>query len=207
VERRNVANRGGRIRQYRNVPRFPPKMRRSNRRAQAGQREGYCKKLRSNIGCLGIVGIARPPSRPVDAPSHGFPAPRTLEAVVAFAVHHRPRRLVDRHMVDLLRRQAGAVGQERRPVCLRRRLAAARRARSPPTPYIRRRRQCTGSWCSGIGSSRNNGRGVVGSRINGAMLIAARAVDRRFEVERRHLARRRERQPMQFAAAFRLRHD
>ena len=101
MERRNVANRGGRIRQSRNAPRFPPKMRRSNRRAQAGQREGYCKKLRSNIGCLGIVGIARPPSRPVDAPSHGFPAPRTLEAVVAFAVHHRPRRLVDRHMVDL----------------------------------------------------------------------------------------------------------
>jgi len=33
----------------------------------------------------------------MDTPSHGFPAPRALEAVAAFVVHG-PRRLVDRHM-------------------------------------------------------------------------------------------------------------
>ncbi len=30
-------------------------------------------------------------------------------------------------------------------------------ARSRPTPHSRR--QCTGSWCSGVGSSQNSGRG------------------------------------------------
>ena len=48
----------------------------------------------------------------MDTPGHGFTAPRASEAVTAFAVHHRPRRLVDRHILDLPRRQARAAGQE-----------------------------------------------------------------------------------------------
>jgi hypothetical protein len=46
------------------------------------------------------VGRGRPPRRTTDAPSHGLPTPGALEAVVAFAIHHGPRRLVDRHIID-----------------------------------------------------------------------------------------------------------
>src|SRR4029077_13447415 len=45
----------------------------------------------------------------MDTPSHGLSAPRALEAVVAFAVHHRPGRPVDRHIVDFPRRQTRAL--------------------------------------------------------------------------------------------------
>src|SRR6266702_8701178 len=48
----------------------------------------------------------------MDTPGHGLPAPWAPEAVVAFVVHHRPWRHVDRHMVDLPRRQASGAGQE-----------------------------------------------------------------------------------------------
>jgi hypothetical protein len=48
---------------------------------------------------------------------------------------------------------------------------------------------------------------MLGSRINATMLIAARTVDHRLEPKRRYLPERREGQPMQFAAAFRLYHD
>src|SRR5882757_4641735 len=48
---------------------------------------------------------------------------------------------------------------------------------------------------------------MLGSRIDGTMLIAGGAVDRRLEPKGGYLAKRREGQRMQFAAVFRLCHD
>ena len=78
--------------------------------------------------------------RPVDAPSHGLSAPRAFEAVIAFVIHHRSRRRVDRHMVDLPRRQAGpaccdgnsAAGEAQKRSSLARRAASEKKASTSP---------------------------------------------------------------------------
>jgi hypothetical protein len=48
---------------------------------------------------------------------------------------------------------------------------------------------------------------MLGSGINGTMLVATRTVDGRLEIERGYLAERRERKRMQFPAALFLRND
>ncbi len=135
--------------------------------------------------------MGRPPSRPVDTPGHGLAAPPALEAVAAFAVHHRPWRLVDRHILDLPRRQACAAGQEGH------RVRAADLQQHGRLDLGRPRGAADIASVPDLGAAESGRRETAvakmpGSRINGAMFMAGGAVDRRLESEGGYLAERRE---------------
>jgi hypothetical protein len=140
--------------------------------------------------------IPRPPRRPVDPPSDGLPAPRALEALVAVSVHHRPWRLVDRHMVDLPWRQACPAGKESEVV------VAADRQQHRWLDLDRPGTPADVASVPSLGAAESGRREtaiakMISGLVDWAMLIAARAVDLRLESERSDLAERREGEGME----------
>ncbi len=150
--------------------------------------------------------VARPPARPVNPPSHGLPAPRAPEAVVAGSVHCRPRRFVDRHMVDLPRRLARDAEQEGQ------RVFTTNRQKHGWLDRDRPRAAADITSVADLAAAKSGCREtavakMLGSGINRAVLEATRTIDRRLEIERGYFAKRRERQRVKFAATLFLRHD
>ena len=107
-------------------------------------------------------------------------AARAPETVAAVPIDHRPWRLVDRHEVDLPRWRALSAGQKGDIVF------AADRQKHGWLDLDRPRAAADSSSVSDLGAAESSRRETAvaemfGSRIDGALLIAARTVDRRFE--------------------------
>jgi hypothetical protein len=135
----------------------------------------------------------------MDTPSYGLPAPRALEAVVAFVVHHGPRRLVDRHMIDLPRRLARDAEQEGE------RVFAADWQQHGWLDLDRPSAAADGSSVPDLGATEAGRRETAVAEmlchgVDGPMLVAAGAIDLRLEPEGGYLAERRERQRVEHPA-------
>jgi hypothetical protein len=113
--------------------------------------------------------------------------PRALEAVAAFAIHSRPRQLVDRHMVDLPRRQTRATGQEGQCIF------AADWQQYGWLDLDRPRTAADVASVPDLGAAESGRRETAIAKVpsclvDWAMLIAARAIDLRLEPEGGDLA-------------------
>jgi hypothetical protein len=82
------------------------------RMAKPANAKAIARNLKSDMGCLGIVGIARPPSWPMEAPIDPASAGRATIAVVGTPSRSQPGWPVGRHVLDEPRGHASGTGQE-----------------------------------------------------------------------------------------------